>query len=388
MKNNSSNLWRVLLFIGLCGFCAVTFMQVKHAQATSDNRQHELGVYSLFDYEADWKVNVEIWELTYESQPEGAFWDLMTSGISSEYAHHTSRRRVNSQVNYRTIFPIPGDGWKDWDSFDLVFFFGHTNMITPPHPCRIDYEDFWSNSSGVWERVSSQYCLWGTLTLPFEYYVMDVVDGPTHPSSVIYLHEPYTSVLMGNHQFNPDYDWPIQLSAQDTPDGNSPGTIDWCRGGLGTNDLEWLILHGCQAVIVADADGEVYHPLGVEALRHAWDGFHIILGSYRSFGAFPNDLSPLADGLRSGVTVQGAYFLVDPFNNSSAISAERLAFLLPEPDLFDFALRNGSMMNTDTWTSPAPDLGGRADIWYAKWIRHAGTDASFWTEDWEPESRR
>jgi hypothetical protein len=381
MKNNSSRLWKIPLFIGLAFSFAVVCLQVNHAQATSDNRQHEIGVYSLFDYGEDWKCNVEIWELTYESQPEGAFWDLMTGGISSEYAYHTSRRRINSQVNYRTIFPIPGDGWKDWDSFDMVFFFGHTNMITPPHPCGFD-SDFWSNSTGVWEQISGQFCEWGTPVLPFEYYIVDVVDGPTHPSSVIYLHEPYTSALIGNHQFNKDFAWPIQFSAQDTPDGNfSPGAFSWCTGGLGTNDLEWLILYGCQGVIVADADGVTYNPMGVEAFRHAWDGFHIILGSYKSFGAFPNDLSPFADGLRTGVTVQAAYFLVDPHNCVSAISGERLAGLLMDPTLFNLALRTGSTMNTDTWTSPQPDLDGNPDLWYVKWIRPAGTNASFWTED-------
>jgi hypothetical protein len=381
MKNNFSRLWKILSFIGLAVFFAMSCLQGNQAQATSNNQQHELGVYSLFDYEADWKVNVEIWDLTYESQPEGAFWDLMTGGISSEYAYHTSRRRVNSEVNYRTIFPIPGDGWKDWDSFDLVFFFGHSNMITPPHPCGSDHLDFWSNSTGVWEQISGQFCEWGTTILPFEYYIVDVVDGPTHPSSVIYLHEPYTSALIGNHQFNPDYSWPIQFSAQDTPGGNSARTFSWCRGGLGTNDLEWLILHGCQAVIVADEDGIFYNPIGVEALRKAWDGFHIILGCYRSFGAFPNDLSPFADGLRTGVTVQAAYFLVAPDNNSSAISGERLADLLMDPTWFYLALRTRSIMNTDTWTSPRPDLDRNPDLWYVKWIRSAGTSASHWTED-------
>jgi hypothetical protein len=276
----------------------------------------------------------------------------MTSGNSQEYAYHTSRRRIDSEVNYRTVFPIPGDGWKDWDSFDLVFFFGHNNMITPPHPpWDEDYSDFWSNNSGIWGMVCGRYSEWGTELLPFEYYIMDVVDGPTHPSSVTYLYEAYTSALIGHHQFNRDYAWPIQLSAQDIPDGNSLGTIDWCRGGLGTNDLEWLILHGCKGVIVADADGEVYNPLGVEAFRHAWDGFHLILGHYQSY-AWSSDLSPFADALRTGVTVQAAYFLADPNNNCAAVSGEQLADLLMDPTLFNIALRTGSIMNTDTWTSP------------------------------------
>jgi hypothetical protein len=279
--------------------------QVKQAQATSDNWEHELGVYSLFQYEGDWKGNVEI---DYESQPEGAFWDLMTGGVSAEYAHHTSRRRINSQVNYRTVFPISGDGWKDWDSFDMVFFYGHNNSLAAPHPT---FESkVWSNNSGIWEQISGHFYDWGTPILPFEYYIIDVVDGLTHPSSVTYLYEAYTSALIGHHQFNPDFAWPVQLSAQDTPGGNTPRTFTWCTGGLGTNDLEWLILFGCQAVIVADSDGITYNPMGVNAFRKAWDGFHLILGNYRSFPAFHNDLSPFADGLRAGMPVQAAYFLI------------------------------------------------------------------------------
>lgn len=363
-------------FLFVVTFLTISFTQVGQGQATSDNREHELGAYSLFQYEGDWKPNVEI---DYESQPDGAFWDLMTGGVSAEYAHHTSRRRINSQVNHRTVFPIPGDGWKDWDSFDMVFFYGHNNMITPPHPL---YEsEFWSNNSGIWEHVPGHFYDWGTPLLPYEYYIMDVVDGTTHPSSVTYLYGAYTSALIGFHQFNPDFAWPVQLSAQDTPEGNTPRTFTWCTGGLGTNDLEWLILFGCQAVIVADADGITYNPMGVNAFRETWDGFHLILGNYRSYLAFPNDLSPFADGLRAGMPVQAAYFLVAPDNNASAISAEGLGVVINDVGLFNHALQHASYMNTDTWISPKPDLDQRPDLWYVKWIRRSGTTAGHWTLD-------
>jgi len=375
-----------LAFLFVVTLLIVSFTQVRQGQATSDNREHELGVYSLYQYEGDWKCRVMIWEAPdreipdYESHPELAFWDLMTGGVSAEYAHHTSRRRVNPQVNYRTIFPIPGDGWKDWDGFDMVFFYGHNNMITPPHP-RWEDAKFWSNNSGIWEEITGPYWEWGTETLPFEYYIMDVVDGPTHPSAVTYLYEPYTSALIGHHQFIPDLAWPVQLSAQDTPEGNTPRTFTWCTGGLGSNDLEWLILQGCQAVIVADADGITYNHMGVDAFRETWDGFHLILGHYRLFGAWPNDLSPFADGLRTGMPVQAAYFLIDPDNCVSAISAEGLGSVVNDVRLFNHALQHASYMNTDTWTSPKADLARRPDLWYVKWIRRSGTTASRWTLD-------
>ena len=155
--------------------------------------------------------------------------------------------------------------------------------------------------------------------------------------------------------------------------------MSFCTGGLGTNDLEWLILHGCQAVIVATEDG-FYHPIGVNTFRRAWDGFHLILGHYKSFSPDDlRDLSPFADALKSGMPVQAAYFLTDPDANSSAISAEGFGNLIPDFTLFNWALRNASYMNTDTWTSPKADLTDRPNLWYMKWIRPTGTTAGTWT---------
>jgi hypothetical protein len=185
--------------------------------------------------------------------------------------------------------------------------------------------------------------------------------------------------------------WIVQTAAQDSPAGNSQRNTIHCSGGLGANDLEWLILYGCQAVIVADSDGTTYHPMGVEAFRRTWDGFHIIMGHYISyFTCSLVDLSHFADGLRAGVPVQAAYFLTAPDLNSSAISAEYYAGLAegveqadgPENHfdwaLLDWFLRNGSIMNTDTWTNPNEDLSREPNIWYTKWIRRDGTTAEAW----------
>jgi hypothetical protein len=63
--------------------------------------------------------------------------------------------------------------------------------------------------------------------------------------------------------------------------------------------------------------------MAVDAFKHTFGRFHIVLGHYRSF--YVSDLKSLdtfAYDLTAGVPVQGAYFMTDPDNNSSAVSAE------------------------------------------------------------------
>lgn len=317
----------------------------------------------------------------YLRDPAGAFWDIMTEGVTSEYAHTDSRKRENDQVNIHTIFPIDGDGWKDWNQFDLVFFFGHNTMITPPHPCYDSH--FWSNASGRWAQVPGRMCDWGSARLPFEYYPSDITAGEVSPGAVVYLHEPFTSALPGWH-FIPGRGSVAQTQGQDTPAGNSPGTTISCPGGLGTGgDLEWLILHGCQAVIVANADGTAYHHMGALTFSLTWDGFHIVMGHYRSYGMDEmDDLSPMAEHLLAGETVQAAYFLTYPRNNLSAISAENCGSIDPERDHAALAgyLRDESYMSTETWLDPKYDITGNPNLWYVKWIREDGSAAEDWRE--------
>jgi hypothetical protein len=114
----------------------LSFLLPASVGAFSNNTKHKLGAYSLYEYGT---YNGVYWKGTvtpyYNDDPAGLFWDIMTGGTSTEYAHPNSRRRVNSEVNYNTIFPIPGSSEKHWNLFDMVFFFGHNNMITPPHEC-------------------------------------------------------------------------------------------------------------------------------------------------------------------------------------------------------------------------------------------------------------
>ena len=373
------------LKFGASIFICFSFLLLFNSSITysfSINCQHELGVYSLWEYG---RYGEKLWKDTvmpeYNEDPAGAFWNIMTSGTSSENAHITSKKRINSQVNHHTVFPIPGDYWKDWDMFDLVFFYGHNNMITPPHEnycCNC----FWSNNGGAWNKINGCWTDWGTSSLPYEYYKTDLMTGRTLPGSVIYLWEPFTSALLG-YQFQPNTTSVYQISGQDTQNGNSAGTTGTFVSGLGTNDLEWLILHGCQAVIVANEHGSSYSPIGVSAFARTWDRFHIVLGHYLSYGLDQlRDLSPFAYHLIAGMPVQAAYFLTDPANNTSAISAECKPWYRTRSN----HLHNYSYMNTDTWTNPKDDIYGCKGwwifgdrfIWYVKWIRQVGTEAESW----------
>lgn len=371
--------------------------------AYSSNWDHELGVYHLCEYgtAADgepWKHQVCPSEFLFSEpehyEPAGMFWALMISGdettgseSESKYAHHGSRRRVNADVNIHTIFPIDGDGWKDWDQFDLVFFQGHANMITraavstgqDPN----DPEPFWSNNDGDWQEVEGLFADWGTTRLPYEYYWQDVTTGEDRPGGVIYLHEPYTSVLLGYH-FDGSYPSFYQLTAQETPEGTGQAHIRVFNSGLGDNDLEWLILRGCGGVIVADVNGTGYLDMGVEAYRRTFGKFHIILGHYRDFTpASLTDLELFADDLISGVPIQQAYFQADPANNTAAISAECVPGDITDPaELFEYVNSHGFMDN-DTWTDPLPDNDGceGTRIWFARWLRGLGETR----DEWETE---
>ncbi|MCK4420577.1 hypothetical protein KAW48_02175 [candidate division WOR-3 bacterium] len=384
-RKNRSPGFSALIFVCLFLFL---FFSSSTVQAFSSNWEHEIGVYSLYRYGF---YNGERWKGTvtpsFEADPAGLFWNTMTGGTSSIYAHNTSRERVNAQVNYHTIFPISGDGWKDWDRFDMVFFYGHNNMMTPPHHCGTGH--FWSNNTGSWTEINGDWCDWGTPALPYEYYYIDLTTGQDHPGSVTYLYEPFTSVLLG-YQFQPCVTSTYQISAQDAPSGNSPGNMGTFVSGLGTRDLEWLILHGCQAVIVANENGSSYDHMGVNAFRRTYDGFHIILGHYRSYYTYQlKELASFANNLMSGMPIQAAYFLTDPACNSSAISRECKSFwsFFKIWESTSHFLRNHSYMNKDTWTNPMRDnrrcrwlwfFSGKR-IWYVKWIRQLGTEA----EDWE-----
>jgi hypothetical protein len=321
-----------------------------------ENWKNELGVYTLCAYENNWKGNICV-SPAYD--PYYDFWDIMNCGSSSECAHSTSKRRLNSEVNPHTILPIPDDGWKDWNQFDFVFFYGHNNMIVPPHPH--DWFSYSNYEGGTWVHKSGYLddIGWGSTT-NFDYYAIRPIDYADElPGALTYLYNEYTSSLLGGmydyggggHFWRDHWYDTAQLLVYDQ---------------LGDNDLEWLILHGCQAVITANEDGS-YNPLGLSAFHWVQGKFHIVLGHYKSY--YTSDLQPLsgfAYDLKSGVPIQTAYFDVDPDNNTSAIASETSPF--------NWAT---SIMATDRWGNPGPDYSDTS-IFSQRWIVPMGTVASHW----------
>ena len=108
--------------------------------------------------------------------------------------------------------------------------------------------------------------------------------GNIYPGSVIYLYYKYTSCLLGglyHYGQGTGYHWRLHW--------DDPVEYTIYRQ-LGTKDLEWLILHGCQAVITANEDG-TYNPMGLQCFHwtqgkkmcvqiDSEEGSHAILRKY------------------------------------------------------------------------------------------------------------
>ncbi len=331
---------------------------------------YKLGVYSLSTYGT---YNTEEWKVKvfpgWNNDPYGLFWHLMVEWSQNNYIREHSVRCLNQEVNIYTIFPVPGS-LAHWNQFDMMFFFGHNNMVTPPHNCYVE-EAFWTNNYGVWEKISGNWCDWGTWKLPYEYLYTDFPIGSGYPGAVVYLWEPFTSVLLGYH-YRTDVPYTIQKTAQDEAGGNTPGTTVDLEGGLG-GTLKWLIFHGCQAVIVTDKDGSKFLPIGIKAFRRTWAGFHLILGHYKSYPLTDlGDLQWFADALKAGMPVQAAYFMVEPSYVASAISAEYFDSINNTDTLTENQLAKlleTSYMNTDTFDLPKPNLTKTPNLWVARWVK-------------------
>lgn len=318
----------------------------------------ELGVYTLCSYEDNWKGNVCI---SPSLDPYHDFWNIMNSGSGSPYADSDeSQRFLNSEVNIKTVIPIPSDDFKSWDEFDLVFFYGHNNTIVPPHPH--DWFHYYNYESGSWVYKSGflDEIDWGKTT-NFDYYAIRPINYADHyPGSLTYLYYKYTSSLLGapydygggGHHWRLHWDDPLEYLVYDQ---------------LGDKDLEWLILHGCQAVITANEAG-IYDPLGVNCLHWVQGKFHIVMGHYISYSTAT--MKPLAgfayDLLSTVVPIQTAYFDVDPDNNTSAIAAETTPFTWA-----------ASTMVNDKWSDPMEDYSDTS-IFSQRWIVPLGGTASHW----------
>lgn len=322
--------------------------------------ERELGVYTLCNYENNWKGSVCV---SSTLDPYEGFWNNMTAHPDEPFADpDESRRYKNQEVTIKTVLPIAGDNLKGWDEFDMVFFYGHHNMIVPPHPN--SYFGYYLYESGAWNHYSEPMVTidWGHTT-PYDYYTFrGITTGNTHPGSVTYLYNEYTSALLGGlYHYGQGSGMQWRVKWNDPVEYAPSGTKAWQLGAI---DLEWLFLHGCQAVIVANEDGTAYNPMGLNCFHWTQGGFHIVLGHYRSY--YTSDLMPLvqmAIDLRVGVPVQEAYFDVDPDNNTSAIAAEKNPF----PGW------PNSTMETDKWNDAVKDVKD-ASIFSQKWISYAGTE--------------
>jgi hypothetical protein len=322
--------------------------------------ERELGVYTLCSYEGNWKANVCV-DAIYD--PYYTFWDLMTAGTDAPYADSDDSHRLrNSEVHIQTVLPIGGDSFKGWDQYDLVFFYGHHNTVVPPHPH--DSFGYYTYSGGSWTHHTGYLDTidWGHAT-PYDYWaIRPVTDANNHPGSVNYLYHSYTSALLGG--------------TRDYSGGNLPWRREWNDpiqyedyGRLGSGDLEWLILHGCQAVITANEDGSTYLPLALDTFAPTQGGWHIVMGHYVSY--YTSQLEPLdgfAADLLAGVPIQTAYFDTDPALNTSAIAAEDSPFTWA-----------ASTMANDRWDDALADVDD-ATLFSQRWIvpwgvaQHSGSE--------------
>ncbi len=320
--------------------------------------ERELGVYTLCSYENGWKGNVCV-NSAYD--PYQDFWNIMTSGSGSPYADtDNSQRFLNSEVNIQSVIPIPSDGIKSWDEFDLVFFYGHNNTIVPPHPH--DSFGYYNYEGGVWVHKSGYLdeILWGDTTNYDYYAIRPINNADQYPGALTYLYYEYTSSLLGGpfdyggggHHWRLHWNDPLE---------------NLVYGQLGDIDLEWLILHGCQAVITANIDGS-YNSLGLSCFHWVQGKFHIVMGHYKSY--FCSQMQPLASfayDLMDSVPIQTAYFDTDPDWNTSAIAAEKFPFE---------GWANSTMVN-DKWDDAVDDYEDTS-IFTQRWIVSLGIISSHW----------
>lgn len=83
----------IVFFILMCLWLSLGFNS-ETAHAFSENRAHELGVYSLWSYGEyngqEWKGRIPALEI---QDPAGLFWTAMTYLPTDQSAHSTSRCR-------------------------------------------------------------------------------------------------------------------------------------------------------------------------------------------------------------------------------------------------------------------------------------------------------
>ena len=335
---------------------------------------NRLGVYSLSSYgkgigNFDWKPNIH---LDTPMDPYFTFWGMLTCLNGQGFANADfglSQKLVNQEVTLNSIVPMPNSPYKTWDDFNLVFFYGHNNTVTPPHP-----HDPWYvvNSVGDQCPTIGTFAVFedqvGTPDSPYDYYATrHIINGLSNPGALTYLYNAYTSSLLG-----PCYDYAVACDQEVT-------TGSYCRNTcsdpalfvhypqLGERNLKWLILDGCQAVINANDDA-TYNSTALRSLPATHGGWHIVMGHYKEYSTGQaKDLTHFSYSLLQHVPIQTAYFDTDPARNSSAIAAENQTCNGCNP--------SWNTMNTDRWGTPVADPPAITTAWSQRWIRN-------WTQIW------
>jgi hypothetical protein len=112
-------------------------------------------------------------------------------------------------------------------------------MIVPPDGIWV-----YTYNGSTWDHVYATE--WGN-TQSCDYYVIrPITSGVEYPGAVTYLYNKYTSGLIGGVYHYGQGSGMLWREHWDSPIQYVPyGTKAW---QLGADNLEWLILHGCQAV--------------------------------------------------------------------------------------------------------------------------------------------
>ncbi len=315
----------------------------------------KLGVYSLLNYENNWKGGIEVGG---HIDPYCNFWNFMVNE-SGAYSvdKKASERFKDEQVTIKTVIPIPGDNLKSWDDFDMVFFFGHNNsLLAQDNGSNFEYYVINTNKPSGWEKKEAgETSPWGTTSMPFDYYASgSITNANKFPGAITYLYHEYTASLLGDPYDYGGGEPEGSLQPYKVKWNDSLGKIKYKK--LGAKNLKWLILDGCQAVITASRSGS-HRLLAYKALSEVHGGYHIILGHYRyEDTAYRGDLTPFALDLICGVPIQTAYFDKSPSETTSAIAAEKTPFYWAT-----------STMVNDKWLWPM-SVPSTTDTFSQRWI--------------------